>query len=554
MHTRFKVRSVSELLAARDALRTMPRGEGWRGAVIELQAGRYPVASAIAFTAADSGRETAPVRVVARGEVILDGTETISRNAWAKVTDAAIRSRLPESVRDLVLVAPATAVLDRDTIFAAAGLQQPRTRWPADTWGSVAAVPSTNTITPNPALPSWQPSVLAESWGEGYWQWDWRFVRASIASATGGNFTLAAAPQDGLATTGKFFLANVLEELTQPGEWCFLAGKVYWLPPNNQAAQATINATQTFLTATAAQWLHFEGLTIIGGRGDAVALDQCTSVRFDAGRITQCAGRAITVVGGSRCTVHACELTELGYGGVYLDGGDRITLTRSDHLADSCTIRDFARMQRTYEPGVRMWGVGQTTRNCTIEESPHAGVLMSGNDHSVEDSHFRRLTSYSSDAAAIYGGNDPTFRGWKILRCDFRETAPGLPIYLDDQLSGVTVEDCDFWNLSRGLKVGGGRDLRIRNNRFHNCAWGVGVDGRGLNVQASTWAVGGTNRNKLAAMPYQTPPWSTRYPELLTLLDDNPGAPKGSIYENNQLIGGGVHSVDAAAAPYVTIA
>ena len=58
---------------------------------------------------------------------------------------------------------------------------------------------------------------------------------------------------------------------------------------------------------------------------------------------------------------------------------------------------------------------------------------------------------------------------------------------------------------------------------------------------------------RLAAMPYKTPPWSQRYPQLLTLLDDEPGAPKGNVVIRNISVGGEWTNIEAVAQPLVKL-
>lgn len=42
--------------------------------------------------------------------------------------------------------------------------------------------------------------------------------------------------------------------------------------------------------------------------------------------------------------------------------------------------------------------------------------------------------------------------------------------YLDDMMSGWTVEDSVFDNAANGIQIGGGRRNRVRNNQFINVA------------------------------------------------------------------------------------
>ncbi len=89
------------------------------------------------------------------------------------------------------------------------------------------------------------------------------------------------------------------------------------------------------------------------------------------------------------------------------------------------------------------------------------------------------------------------------------------------------------------MLIGGGRDNVIDNNVFVDCTPAVHVDSRGLG-----WAkyyFDGTNTtliDRLNAVNYKQPPYSTRYPELLTLYDDEPAVAKGNVIVHNISVGG----------------
>jgi hypothetical protein len=61
------------------------------------------------------------------------------------------------------------------------------------------------------------------------------------------------------------------------------------------------------------------------------------------------------------------------------------------------------------------------------------------------------------------------------------------------------------------VQLGGGRDNKIAGNIFVDTKYAIGLDARYIGW-ASKFA--GTLRDRLAAMPYATPPWSDRYPKL----------------------------------------
>jgi hypothetical protein len=54
-------------------------------------------------------------------------------------------------------------------------------------------------------------------------------------------------------------------------------------------------------------------------------------------------------------------------------------------------------------------------------------------------------------------------------------------------------------------------------------------------------------------MPYQSPPWSTRYPYLVNILEDEPGAPKYNVITRNVSVGGTWAAIEEVARPYLTL-
>ena len=88
----------------------------------------------------------------------------------------------------------------------------------------------------------------------------------------------------------------------------------------------------------------------------------------------------------------------------------------------------------------------QIVRDNIIEDSPHMAVYFDGNDHLIEGNRISRMCAEVDDAGAIYAGRDWTYRGNVIRGNVITDISRGDPrenlsaIYLDDMLSGVTVE------------------------------------------------------------------------------------------------------------------
>ena len=108
-------------------------------------------------------------------------------------------------------------------------------------------------------------------------------------------------------------------------------------------------------------------------------------------------------------------------------------------------------------------------------------------------------------------------------------------VYLDDCSSGTLVYGNVFYRAGRAVQIGGGRDNTVENNIFVECDPCIQVDARGLNW-ARHW-FDGTDDSVIAllkAMNYREPPFSTRYPQILTLfVEPDTAVPKGNSILRN---------------------
>jgi hypothetical protein len=91
----------------------------------------------------------------------------------------------------------------------------------------------------------------------------------------------------------------------------------------------------------------------------------------------------------------------------------------------------------------------------------------------------------------------------------------------------------------RAIQIGGGRRNTVQNNIFVDCKPAIHVDSRGLGW-AKKYYTGEvtTLTDRMEAMNSGEPPFSTRYPELLTLYDDEPALAKYNVITRNICVGG----------------
>ncbi len=104
-----------------------------------------------------------------------------------------------------------------------------------------------------------------------------------------------------------------------------------------------------------------------------------------------------------------------------------------------------------------------------------------------------------------------------------------------------------FYDVATPILIGGGRDNSMTNNMSIKCGR---VQHR--RPRARLGKGGGVFATKeLIDLNYTKPPWSTRYPELLAILEDEPLAPKGNIMARNINWGGAWGWTEDKAMPLV---
>ena len=252
------------------------------------------------------------------------------------------------------------------------------------------------------------------------------------------------------------------------------------------------------------------------------------------------ADTAVAISGGTRHGVVACDLWNLGRSGITLDGGNRKTLTAGDHYAVNNHIRHFGRLQRTYAGGIHLQGVGNRAAHNLIHDAPHTAIFYGGNDHVIELNEIHDVALETSDVGAIYTGRDWTSRG-NVLRHNYLHDLGGMAgvgtmgIYLDDCDSGDQLIGNIFYKAGRATFIGGGRDNLIANNVFIDCSAAVHLDARGLRRAKLGSGVrdGWDLLAKAEALHYREPPWSTRYPKLARVMDEEPLLPLGNVIRQN---------------------
>jgi len=569
---------------ARDAIRSMKRAGGLPdgGITVYLRGGAYERTAAFTLTKEDAGTEKSPIvyRNQPGEEVrILGGRAVVG---FKPVIDPAVLGRLDEAARGKVLQADlkAQGIADygqlsvrgfgkgvREAHMELFFQDRPMTlaRWPNEGYARIASLPEGKDsrrfgyAEDRPARWTGEPDV----WVYGYWYHDWAdtYLKVESIDPAGRTITTATQHNYGLRKGNRWLALNVLAELDSPGEYYVdrAAGILYFWPPAPIGeGRAVVSVIEQLIDVMDTDCVTIRGLILEACRGTAVKIAAGSHVQIVGCTIRNTGTNAVAVFGTDNAVI-GCDIYQTGESGISLAGGDRKTLTPARLLAENNHIHDFSRWCHTYRPAVSVSGCGNMVRHNLLHHGPHSAIQLSGNDHIVEFNEVHSVCSDTGDVGAFYTGRDWTARG-TIIRNNYWHHifGPGMlgamGIYLDDQASGFQIAGNVFYKVTRAVFIGGGCDNIVDGNVFIDCTPAMHIDARGLGWQKkATDDPKGELRSRLAAMPCQNDLWSKRYPNLVGILNDDPGTPKRNIITHNVSAGGKWDDIDAKTRKFQTV-
>lgn len=582
---------------ARDAVRTLKdaRGLPEGGVAVMLRGGVHRRDATFALTTADGGAPGSPVvyRAAEGEQVRLVGGVDIPPEAFRPVTDEAILARLDEAARGNVLQADLRALgatgFEEDwpvtfrgyagwpeLFFAGEPMQM--ARWPNEGFARMGEVVDRG------SRPRWQETperpgafrydgdrperwlTADEVYLSGYWCFRWYDQAIRVAEIdTEDKVIRFAAPHVygiGGPSGGDYFALNLLEELDTPGEY-FLdrrTGLLYFWPPAAvQGKEIGLSLlSEPMISLADTSHLVIQGLTLEFTRGQVVIINGGEENRLVGCTIRNIATDAVRVAGGRNNGVQSCDMYSMGGSGIALSGGDRATLTPCGNFAENNHIHHFGRLARTHKDAISLNGVGCRASHNLMHDAPHHAMNFGGNDHVVEFNEIHDVCTETDDAGAIYTGRDWTVRG-NVIRHNFWHHIGGdahvgnQAIYLDDNACGTVSYGNVIYRAYRAFLIGGGRDNVADNNIIVDCRIPMHIDNRGMSWSGENTENWGTLTGRLNALPYQQEPWATRYPELVNILEDDPGMPKRNRVTRNLIVRSGNMNIAAEAREHGTI-
>jgi hypothetical protein len=459
------------LQAARDAVRKLPKEQE---VTVWIGGGEYHFDSPFKLGVEDSGTAVHPVTYRAvEGETPLQrGTKTLVAADFHPVTDPVTLARIPANLHGKIVeldlgkagvrnAGPYPDVF-HDSGFMADlfcdGKRLPLSRYPKKGYMTFAKVldnaggptdwrnPATSTKKVDPNGPGgtfqyregdaakferWKAQLDRGVWLRGYWRVTWEVsgIRVASIDTVARTATFAKPIRGGIgnkytrpAGNGResYWVMNLLEEVTEPGEWCldFKDRKIYLYPPAplDRTPIQLADAAEPVIALNGASHVVIRGITVDGNLGDGIRITGGEGDLVAGCTVRNVDKYAVVVDGGKNHIVLSNDLHHLGAGGVWLGGGDEVSAPRipAGHRVINNHIHDFAELALVYAPGVNVGftgggggghhpAVGMIVAHNLIHDTPHGGVLFGSSDSVFEFNEIFRWCLVSNDLGAFYG-------------------------------------------------------------------------------------------------------------------------------------------------------
>lgn len=385
-------------------------------------------------------------------------------------------------------------------------------------------------------------------WVHGYWFYDWSDLAMPVRYIDGTKKTIQTEypSVQGVRAGQRFYIYNLLEELDSPLEWYYdkETGDLYVYPENPDTTKKIIVvfSDTNLLKLNKISNVEIEDINFAGTRGNGAEIEWCENILVNDCNFSNISGTGVNVEYGENVEIVNCEVSSIGGAGISLYGGNTHTLTPSNHMIVNCDIHDFGKTVKTYTPGIRLMGVGQTAKNNVIYNGPHAAIIFGENDHLIENNEIFNVMEEAADMGAIYCGGNMVGRG-TVVRGNYihdlysdSTQAGKYAIYLDSCYCGTTVVDNRIENIDGdGMLINAGRNNTIIDNTFKNLNIGIIIYpcGRaidwygGVLPPLSRYGLEGDN-----IVPFQGEAYS-KYSNMNDILSDDPHSPKYNVVKGN---------------------
>ncbi len=384
----------------------------------------------------------------------------------------------------------------------------------------------------------------------GFWYYDWADQSMPIKAIDKEKGTISTTLSSRFGTNRgqKFYAYNLPEEIDVPGEY-YIDRKdnvLYMYPPKDFSADSNVRLSymkDNLITVNGANYVDIQDITFTAMRKSAVYIWSGNNVRINDCEIEYSADYGVYIANGTNCGVINSYIHDVN-GGVMLFGGNSEKLIPGNNYVENCEIERFSRLTKTYKAAIYGGGVGNRISYNEIHDAPHLGIMFGGFDMVIDHNEIYDVVNEADDMGAIYGGQTWLGRGLKIqnnyihdLVSESSQSTGISAVYLDGCQCDVTIEGNIVENVGGdAFKINGGRDNVIKNNIALNCKANVLLclvpDSYSYETRINTIIKSSIWSNP-EDEPWTKEPFSSRYPEMMAMLEDEPMLPKNNSMINN---------------------
>lgn len=363
-------------------------------------------------------------------------------------------------------------------------------------------------------------------WFHGYWNnyWADAHIKGHINES---EITLDHSPKFGMGKNKYFYIENLLEELSEPGEWYLDRDTsiLYFWPIGDIKNQKIFVSMleEPLIQLTNTSYVEFKNIIFEMSRGELF------NIKGNHNKITNStlrdAGTTAIVLNGTQNKIENCNIYNTGNSALHILGNrDNLQhLIKANNIIINNDIYHTSQWATTFYAAIKMErSVGNIIKNNNIHDMPYTAIWLQGNEHLIEYNNIHHTNQFNSDGGAIYSGRSWGDRG-NVIRYNFIHNiqtyfagAGVHGVYLDDVASGFQVYNNIFYNINKyAIMTGGGRDNILENNIFVQTS-GFHTDCRGTtaidNKKESSWNF----LEKLTQynVKYTQGKWKMLYPKL----------------------------------------
>lgn len=351
---------------------------------------------------------------------------------------------------------------------------------------------------------------------------------------------------------------NLMEEIDIPGEWYVDkdAMILYYYPPYELDPAKDVfelgELENGFIRMNDCSYVKFDGLhfeknsddpSLETGKhginnastgGNGITVENSKHVRIENCKFANI-GRVGLYI--NKCTdmlIDRNEFSHMGQNGIYVkDCGDRTTLTPPNiTISNNRLYHASAGLNDMDAHAIRLYGgCGVIVEHNVMHGSNTAAINYTGNEHKIRYNEMYNLLRSMADAGVITVGRCWSEYG-NVIEYNFVHNFGDETLGKMYSTNGVFMDDLHSGNIIRnniimpgaklntaGVKIGGGRDNTVTGNTVIDANNGIIGEDRTSNHEPGN-IFNDAAYQSLTQVPYDKPPYSTRYPTMKEIYSD----------------------------------